>query len=92
MKLHELKIRREYAKAKLKGIKSFEIRKNDRDYQVGDLVRYVIPCPIDTEDKMLNEVISKDIYQIMYITDYEQKDNYIVFTDKVVARVELLGE
>ncbi len=92
MKLHELKLRREYVKAKLEGVKPFEIRKNDRDYQVGDLVRYVIPCPIDEEGKILHEAISKNIYQIMYITDYEQKDNYIVFTDKVVARVELLGE
>lgn len=39
MKLHELKIKAEYANAKLKGIKPFEIRKNDRDFKVGDIIR-----------------------------------------------------
>lgn len=81
MKLHNLKIRYEYMQAKLDGVKPFEIRKNDRNYQEGDLVRYTV---IDNEK--LNEVVKDKIYTITYITNYEQKDGYVVFTDKEVAQ------
>lgn len=36
MKIHELKIKDEYAAWVYGGYKRFELRKNDRDYQVGD--------------------------------------------------------
>ena len=36
MTIHELKILPEYFKAQKAGKKNFEIRKNDRDYKVGD--------------------------------------------------------
>ena len=41
MKLHELKIKDEYFNAIIEGKKTFELRKNDRDYQVGDLIHFV---------------------------------------------------
>lgn len=79
MKLHELKIKAEYANAKLKGIKPFEIRKNDRDFKVGDIIRYhCIDSPI------VDGNISVLLFEIVYITDYEQKDGYVVFTDKEI--------
>ena len=40
MKIHELKIEEEYYKAIIDGVKTFELRKNDRDYQVGDLIQF----------------------------------------------------
>ena len=51
MKIHELKIAFEYGVAKLRGEKLFEIRKNDRDFQVGDLVHYTL-CRAATRKKM----------------------------------------
>ena len=39
MTLHTLKIYSEYYDAVRNGIKTFEIRKNDRDYKVGDTLR-----------------------------------------------------
>lgn len=41
MKLHELKIKHEYLIEVDRGNKTFELRKNDRDYQVGDLIRFI---------------------------------------------------
>ena len=41
MKLHELKIQHKYLIDVTIGKKTFELRKNDRDYQVGDLIRFI---------------------------------------------------
>ena len=41
MKLHILKIRQNYFEDILVGVKTFELRKNDRDYKVGDLIHFV---------------------------------------------------
>lgn len=38
MKKHELKILPQYFEAVCKGIKRFELRKDDRNYQVGEIV------------------------------------------------------
>ncbi len=37
MTTHRLKIQEQYADAVLNGTKTFEIRKNDRGYEVGDM-------------------------------------------------------
>ena len=39
MQIHELKTLPEYYGAALSGAKPFELRKNDRGYRVGDVVR-----------------------------------------------------
>ena len=79
MKLHNLKIKAEYANAKLTGSKMFEIRLNDRDYRVGDIVKYTcIDSPI------VNDKISEKLYYITFITNYEQKEGYVVFGEKEV--------
>lgn len=41
MKTHVLKIESNFYKAKICGIKSFELRRNDRLFEVGDYVHYV---------------------------------------------------
>ena len=77
---HNIKLMSEYARAKLKGLKPFEIRLDDRNYKVGDLIRYTIP-----DDEILNQVFKDMTFRIIYITDYAQKDGYIVFTDKLLG-------
>lgn len=77
---HELKILSEFFEAVTSGRKQFEIRKNDRDYKVGDqlVLREV--------DYVHNENISDELFytgdsykaEITYITDYAQKDGYVV--------------
>lgn len=81
MKLHNLKIKAVYASAKLRGDKPFEIRLNDRDFQVGDIVNYT--C---IDSSIFNEKISKKLYYITYITNFEQKDGYVVFGDREVGK------
>lgn len=69
----------EYANAKLRGDKPFEIRLNDRDFKVGDIIKYhCIDSPI------VDRNISVLLYEIVYITDYAQKEGYVVFTDREV--------
>jgi len=38
-KRHEIKIRPEYYKSVIAGMKTFELRENDRQYEVGDEVK-----------------------------------------------------
>ena len=83
MKLHELKIKSAYAYAKLAGNKMFEIRLNDRDYKVGDIVKYT--C---TESNIANDKLQNKLYYITFITNYEQKDGYVVFGEKEIKLCE----
>lgn len=69
--IHELKILPKYFEAVVSGNKRFEIRKNDRNYKKGDILR-------------LNEYqdgqYTGDVHvaEITYITDYAQQDGYVV--------------
>lgn len=40
---HLLKIRKEYFEAILDGRKQFDLRRDDRDYKVGDRIQFVVP-------------------------------------------------
>jgi len=93
VKIHELKIAFEYGAAKLRGEKLFEIRKNDRDFQVGDLVHYTLLPSGDEEkngrvslwERKAREVFAnKRLYKIIYITDYAQQDGYVVFGEQEI--------
>jgi hypothetical protein len=76
---HHLKINKEFFDPVLKEIKTFEIRYNNRNFNVGDLI-------------LLNEWDSlREVYtgrkvrgKITYITDYEQKEDYVVFSFKLL--------
>ena len=41
MTIHKLKLNAAYYDDSASGIKTFEIRKNDRDFKVGDILEYV---------------------------------------------------
>ena len=76
---HTLKLLKEFAELKLQELKPFEIRKDDRNFCVGDLIVYVVP-----DDEELSKVFKNRIYRIEYITNYAQKEGYVVFTDKLL--------
>ena len=71
--IHHLKTWPEFFKAVFDGHKRFEIRKNDRNFQVGD--RLVLH---DYDPK--NELYSGYSWdgEVTYITDFEQKPGYVV--------------
>ena len=85
MKLHELKIKHKYLTKVTCGIKTFELRKNDRDYQVGDLIRFIDIGPIiPINDKLFcEERIDYDtLYKITYILkdvpEYGLEEGYCI--------------
>ena len=81
MKTHTLKIRKIYAMSVLYGQKTFEIRENDRDFQVGDHVKFIV---VDDDMEMTDE------YEITYVLkdvpQYGLKKGYCVFTIKKMTQ------
>ena len=84
MKLHILKIKEEYAKEKDLGNKMFEIRKNNKDFKVGDFVKYIVVNEDGIISENENEFLENKLFEITYITDYEQKRGFVVFGEKEV--------
>lgn len=82
---HELKIFKCYADAKDSGDKLFEIRDNkDRGFQKGDIVKYI---PVNKYGVPLKHhpILNKE-YEITYVTNYEQKDGWVVFGEKEIIK------
>ncbi len=66
MARHHLKIEHKFLCDILSNKKQFEIRKNDRNYKVGDRVRV-------SDGEYYADLLIK------YITDYAQQEGYVVF-------------
>ena len=85
MKTHNLKLSVDFCGAVLSGEKTFEVRKNDRGFQTGDLIRFI---PIDgtsyrSSDGTVREhakhEISGHTYKITYILNgWGIKNGYVV--------------
>ena len=69
---HELKIQSEYFSEVINKTKTFEIRKNDRDFKVGDRITL---REIDSFGRYTGRIAFR---KITYITDYAQQENYVV--------------
>ncbi len=78
MKLHEIKIKDNYYYALIHGYKSFELRKNDRNYQVGDLIHFV---DVNGND-FLNESFNLFIitYVLKNVSEYGLNENYCILS------------
>ena len=62
---HELKIKQCYLIHILEGRKTFEVRKNDRDFQVGDTIRFL---PLEDDNYNAYDVVSPlPEYKINYV-------------------------
>lgn len=70
MKTHRLKVFVKYADAIMSGAKTFEIRKNDRGYRVGDKIVFDV---VTNEGYAVGEAarhpLNGEVYRIDYILD-----------------------
>lgn len=70
MTTHRLKIQEQYADAVLNGTKTFEIRKNDRGYEVGDKIVFnVVTNEGYTVGAAARHPLNGATYRIDYILD-----------------------
>lgn len=87
MKLHTLKIQPRFYSAVMKGDKTFELRKNDRDFLAFDLIHFV---NVNGED-FINE--PNNVYQITYVLqdvpEYGLKEDYCILGIKKLTEGEL---
>lgn len=70
---HHVKIEEQYYEDIENGLKRFEIRKNDRDYKVDDVI---ILKEIDGDGNFTRRLHTA---AITYISKYKQRPGYIVF-------------
>lgn len=78
---HELKVYPQYFKALWCGDKTFEIRINDRHFEERDEI-----CLQEHED---GDYTGREIDGIItYLTDFEQKKGYVVFSFRATGRRE----
>lgn len=74
---HELKCLPEYFSRIQSGQKTFEIRKNDRDFQVGDILILKEHKP-SLERDFYPQTVPVFQAEIVYMTSFEQKEGYVV--------------
>lgn len=76
MKVHEVKIYESYADAVLSGEKTFEIRNNDRGYQKGDVLKFIVIK--DGFGLCLSHYLNNKEYEITYIhSGLGMKEGYV---------------
>ena len=76
MTVHYLKIKPEYYKDVECGLKKFELRKNDRNFQVGDILMLI---KLDSEGNETDQVIRVKVnYILKDCPQYGLKDGYAI--------------
>lgn len=79
---HELKVWTEYIRPIITGTKTFEIRKNDRDFKVGDIL--ILKGYDADNNKYTNDEIEVVVTFILSETFFGLKDGYVVMSIKVL--------
>ena len=82
-----LKITEPFADAVLDGRKTFEVRYNDRFFQVGDLIRFTVIA-----DNLKKEEIPHPLNNVFYEIEYVLSDYYAINTDFVVFSIRECGK
>jgi hypothetical protein len=94
MKIHKLKLIADYYNDSASGIKTFEIRKNDRDYKVGDILElreWIWSC-IDGKGEYTGNVHWKIITYILDDEQYLVKDYVCLSVAPIVEPEEGLSD
>lgn len=80
MKTHKLKLNIAFCDAVLKGLKTFEIRKNDRNFKMGDLIKFK---PVNNDGEACCHEVQNLTYKITYILDnWGLKEGYVALAIK----------
>lgn len=77
--IHSLKTHKQYFRAVISGMKTFEIRKNDRDFKIGD---FLALNEYDAEDECYTG------NSCLVYVDYILNDNKYCKTDYVVMSIK----
>lgn len=81
--IHTIKLRAEFCDAVLYGDKCFEIRYNDRDYKVGDIIHFK---PVNADGTEYYHRITNRVYKITYVIGgWGLKDGFVVFGIKEIG-------
>ena len=81
---HKIKIRESFADAVNRGDKTFEVRKNDRGYQKGDIVEFTVLYDSDGCE-YVDHPLSKKRYVITYVlSGWGIEDGFCVFGIKEI--------
>lgn len=71
MKVHDIKIKPNFLADIVSGVKTFEIRKNDRGYKKGDI--------LNLQEYENGEYTGNELkVKVTYIPDFYLPDNYVV--------------
>ena len=79
MLIHKIKIQKKYFDKIITGEKTFEVRKNDRDYRKGDCVQFTVLDGAAAHDDM-------HLFEIIYVlNDFcGLADGYVAFSIKQI--------
>lgn len=76
--IHKIKLMEAFADAVLSGEKNFEIRLNDRGYQKGDYVRFIVTTSGGM--KRISHPVDERLFVITYVLNgFGLEANYCVF-------------
>lgn len=77
--MHILKLKEPYTDAVHNEIKTFEVRLNDRGFQVGDIVKFQAVTN-EAIPLSMTHPINDDLFVITYVhSGFGLKENYVVF-------------
>lgn len=89
MAVHYLKIKAEYYNDVECGLKTFELRKNDRDFKVGDILMLI---KLDGEGNETDQVIKKKVVYILKdCPQYGLKEGYAILGIDAADRIDGTG-
>ncbi|CAL2095500.1 conserved protein of unknown function [Tenacibaculum sp. 190524A02b] len=78
MNVHDLKIYPEHFNDVVKGTKKVEIRKNDRNFQVGDILYLNEYCPL--EEKQSLEYVKVKVTHILHGGQFGLNQEYVAMS------------
>ena len=78
---HEIKLLEEFCKPVAGGAKTFEIRLNDRNYLIGDYIKFIPWSKKGNKESKEFQYLKKNIYEITYVlSGFGLQDGYVAFS------------